>query len=165
MSPSKWATLHLASPSSLLTLAVVAPLLTLLSSLGSQLYSLRSIDRGVTLTRYANYSSINSQHCLVHHEANACEDIRIHYPSSTAFLACGIPEERTHWYPPSCRHDAAARREDSFIEDLFKYDIKTKLTTKLRIDGLEGDFINHGIDVYSFPNDTSKVFIDIFLGV
>lgn len=140
-----------------LNIGILTALLAVTWPYFSQFYALRNINRSVTLTRYANHSSLNNEHCVVHYDANACEDVRIHHESSTAFLACGNPEERTHWYPPSCNHNAAARREDSFREDLLTYNIRTKKTTRLEIEGLEGDFINHGIDVFSLPDDSSKV--------
>ncbi|PGH16649.1 hypothetical protein AJ80_05151 [Polytolypa hystricis UAMH7299] len=133
---------------------------------GPQLYSLipqckRVLlhDRSASLTKYAHHTPVNNEKCAVHYEANACEDARIHFASSTAFIACGDPEGRSHWYPPSNARDAAGRKNDSFQEDLFKYDIKRRKTTKLRIDGLEGDFISHGIDIYSFPNNPGKIHI------
>ncbi|TFK47136.1 paraoxonase 2 [Heliocybe sulcata] len=112
-----------------------------------------------SVTRWSNSTALNNDRCVVHTEANACEDIKIHFPSNTAFLACGDPEGRTHWYPSSARYDAKGRREESFREKLFKYDIKRKETTELRLIGLEGDFISHGIDIYTFTNDPSKVHI------
>ncbi|TFK47145.1 paraoxonase 2 [Heliocybe sulcata] len=112
-----------------------------------------------SITRWANSSALNNQRCVVHREADACEDVKIHFPSSTAFVSCGDPEQRMQWYPCSGRHNARGRRENSFKEHLFKYDIKSKRTTKLRVLGLEGDFITHGIDIYSFPDDPSKVHI------
>src|SRR6202012_6007849 len=96
------------------------------------------------LTQWSNHSRLNSEHCKVHYEADACEDIQIHWASSTAFVACGDPAERAFWYPPSLAYNATGRM--SFVENLFKYEIKTKKSTKLRIEGLEGDFVNHGIE-------------------
>lgn len=109
------------------------------------------------LVRWANSSALNNARCQVNYAANACEDVVIHSGSSTAFLACGDPEGRTHWYPPACVRDASSRPEASFREQLFKYDIHSKRTTELEIIGLDGDFVTHGLDVYSFPNDSSKV--------
>lgn len=121
------------------------------------LYTLRHTDRTEALTQWSNHSRLNSLNCKVHYETNACEDLSIHWPSSTAFIACGDPLERALWYPPSLAYNASGRSEESFREKLFKYDIKSKKTTRLRIDGLQGDFVNHGIDVYEFPNDPTKV--------
>ncbi|KZT25048.1 paraoxonase 2 [Neolentinus lepideus HHB14362 ss-1] len=111
------------------------------------------------ITRWENSSTLNNERCVVHQEADACEDVKIHFQSSTAFISCGDPEQRMQWYPCSGRHNARGRREDSFREHLFKYDIKRKETTKLRVIGLDGDFITHGIDVYSFPDEPSKIHI------
>ncbi|KZT25054.1 paraoxonase 2 [Neolentinus lepideus HHB14362 ss-1] len=116
------------------------------------------IDRA-SITRWTNSSALNNERCVVHREADACEDVKIHFASSTAFLACGDPEGRTHWYPSSARYDAAGRKEESFREHLFKYDIKRKETTELKIVGLEGDLITHGIDIYTFPNEPTKIHI------
>lgn len=135
----------------------IALLASFLYTPAAELYALRSIDRRATLTRYENNTAINNDKCIVHKEVNACEDVKIHFASSTAFIVCGDPEERVHFYPAAGNFDAASRREDSFREDLLKYDIRTKETTKLKIEGLEGDFITHGLDVYSFPEDSSKV--------
>lgn len=109
------------------------------------------------LTHWENSTALNNGDCTVDEIANACEDVKIHFASSTAFIACGDPVERTKWYPPACRHNAQARSEDSFRENVFKHDIKTGTTTELQIEGLEGDFVSHGIDIYQSPNDPSKV--------
>lgn len=109
------------------------------------------------LVHWANGPALNNEECVVNYAANACEDVKIHFGSNTAFLACGNPLERTHWYPPACVHDAASRSEASFREQLFKYDIKTGHTIELRIEGLEGDFVTHGIDLFQSPSDPSKV--------
>ncbi|KAK2792875.1 hypothetical protein FQN52_002553 [Onygenales sp. PD_12] len=110
-------------------------------------------NRQTALTRYSNHGPVNNQKCVVKYEANACEDVKIHFASSTAFIACGDPEGRSHWYPPSNARDAAGRSNETFREDLFKYDIKKGRTTKLRIEGLVGDFISHGIDVYGLEGE------------
>lgn len=107
------------------------------------------------LLRWANSGPLNNQDCVVNRVADACEDSVIHYPSSTAFLACGNPSERSAWYPAAGAHNASGRT--SFRESLFKYDIKTGRTTELRIEGLEGDFVTHGIDLLESPTSKSKV--------
>jgi arylesterase/paraoxonase len=144
-------------PRTLIRLLPVAIVVAILYLPASELYSFRRVDRTSALSHYTNHSGLNNDHCTVHYAANACEDVNIHFPSKTAFLACGDPEQRAHWYPPSCAHNADARSEESFREDLFKYNIRSRETTKLRIDGLDGDFINHGIDIYSLPDDPTKV--------
>jgi arylesterase/paraoxonase len=143
--------------SRLSVLAVLIILFSLLYRPALQLSTFRSEDHTARLTRYADSSPLNSDRCTVNYAADACEDVNIHFASSTAFLTCGNPAERVHWYPPSSAHNAAARSEDSFREYLFKYDIKKKKTTSLRLEGLSGDFITHGIDVYSLPDDPTKV--------
>ena len=109
------------------------------------------------LVQWKNSTALNNRDCTVDKIANACEDVKIHFSSGTAFLACGDPLERTKWYPPACRHDIGARSEASFRENLFKHDIKTGVTTELRVEGLDGDFVTHGIDLYQSPSDPSKV--------
>jgi arylesterase/paraoxonase len=145
------------SRSRLSAFAVLILLFSVLYRPAVQLYAFRWQDHTASLTRYADSSPLNSDRCTVNYAADACEDVSIHFASSTAFLTCGNPAERVHWYPPSSAHNAAARSEDSFREYLFKYDIKKKKTTRLRLEGLSGDFITHGIDVYSLPDDPTKV--------
>ncbi|KAK6385820.1 hypothetical protein LTS17_001392 [Exophiala oligosperma] len=111
------------------------------------------------LVRWENSTPLNDDQCVVHHEADACEDVKIHYASSTAFLACGDARERTNWYPCAGVRTVERRSESSFRESLFKYDIDTGKTTQLVIKGLEGDFITHGIDVFPLPEDSSKIHI------
>ena len=111
------------------------------------------------LLRWKDDEYLNNN-CIVHQTANACEDVKIHFASNTAFLACGDPKGRTAWYPGAGRHDAKNRQD--FREKLFNYDMKTKKTTELRIDGLEGDFVTHGLDVIDLPGDKSKVSLVIW---
>lgn len=118
------------------------------------------IDKPHVLQRWENSTALNSHDCRVTPRTagiDACEDVKIHFASRTAFLACGDPVERTHWYPCAGMRDAAARSEASFREKLFKYDLATGETVELRIEGLQGDFITHGIDLFSLPGDSSKV--------
>ena len=100
---------------------------------------------------------INNHKCQVSPIADACEDVKIHHRSSTAFLACGDPVERTHWFPPAQIRTMSKRKESSFKEKLFKYDLESGETTQLKIVGLEGDFANHGIDVIDVPGNDEKV--------
>lgn len=109
------------------------------------------------LVQWENSTELNNGECTVVSAANACEDVKIHFASSTAFVACGDPVGRTQWYPPACVRDVATRREETFREHLFKYDIKSGRTVKLDIKGLDGDFVNHGIDLFQSPSDPSKV--------
>ena len=114
------------------------------------------IDKG-RLVRWENSSHLNNENCRVIDTANACEDVKIHFPSRTAFLACGDPVERTHWYPCAGVRTVSLRAESSFREQLFKHDLETGETTELQIQGLEGDFITHGIDIFPLPGDASQV--------
>ncbi|EXJ54482.1 hypothetical protein A1O7_09822 [Cladophialophora yegresii CBS 114405] len=109
------------------------------------------------LVRWENSSHLNNGDCRVIDTANACEDVKIHFPSKTAFLACGDPVERTHWYPPSGVRTVSLRAESSFREQLFKYDLVTGDTTQLQLKGLEGDFITHGIDILTLPEDPLQI--------
>lgn len=109
------------------------------------------------LVKWSGSNPLNNGKCKVIQDANACEDVKIHYASNTAFLACGDPIERTHWYPCAGVRHPERRSEASFQEQLFKYDIKSGKTTELVLKGFDGDFITHGIDVYSFPDDPLKV--------
>ncbi|KIW93306.1 uncharacterized protein Z519_05911 [Cladophialophora bantiana CBS 173.52] len=111
------------------------------------------------LVRWENSSAFNNEDCQVIRTANACEDVKIHFPSHTAFLACGDPVERTHWYPCAGVRTVSRRAESSFREQLFKHDLETGETTELRIKGLEGDFVTHGIDIFPLPGDSSRIHI------
>jgi arylesterase / paraoxonase len=115
-----------------------------------------SIDK-TRLVRWENSTQLNNHDCRVLSEVSACEDVKIHARSGTAFLACGDSVERTRWYPCAGVRDAHLRSEDSFREKLFKYDLQSGVTTELKIRGLVGDFITHGIDVYELPDDPETV--------
>lgn len=115
-----------------------------------------NIDKS-RLVKWENSRSLNNGDCRVIKEMNACEDVKIHYASNTAFLACGDPWERRNWYPCAGMRDSAKRSEASFREYLFKHDLLSGRSTQLQLRGLEGDFITHGIDVFSTPEDPSKV--------
>lgn len=143
-------TITLASASAaVLSILCYYNLATVLSIAGGRV----TIDT-TRLGRWADSSTLNNGACVVDRTANGCEDVKIHHASSTAFLACGDPLERTRWYPAAnIRTDARS----SFRENLFKYDITKAKTTELKIHGLDGDLINHGLDIYSFPEDPSKV--------
>lgn len=138
--------------------SLLLPLLSfLLYSQSANIWALLGkvdIDK-TRLVRWANSTALNSENCQVIHAANACEDVKIHYASSTAFLACGDPLERTRWYP--CAGVRTVSLRQSFREQLFKYDLKTGKTTELQVRGLEGDFITHGIDILPLSDDSSKV--------
>ncbi|KAH8808639.1 paraoxonase 2 [Xylogone sp. PMI_703] len=111
------------------------------------------------LIRWENSTQLNNDNCQVFDAANACEDVRIHSASQTAFLACGDPFERTHWYPPACVRTVSRRSKTSFREYLFKHELKTGRTTQLQIKGLEGDFVTHGIDIFQSLQDSSMIHI------
>ena len=148
--------------SSRFLLTLLVPLVSiLLYTQSAQLWRLAGrvdIDK-TRLVRWENSSALNNDNCRVIDTANACEDVKIHFPSKTAFLACGDPVERTHWYPCAGVRTVSLRKESSFREQLFKSDLRSGKTTELQIKGLEGDFITHGIDVYTFPEDPSRVWL------
>lgn len=118
-----------------------------------------TIDKLGKLQQWADSAPLNNGACVVEYAANACEDVAVHFDSSTVFAACGDPRGRTKWYPPAGQRDAAGRPEASFREQLFKHDIKTGKTTELKIEGVEGDFVTHGIDVWPSAHDPTTVHI------
>jgi arylesterase/paraoxonase len=114
------------------------------------------------LVKWENSTALNNGNCRIVKEANACEDVKLHFGSNTAFLACGDPYERTKWYPCAGRRDAAGRSEASFREQLFKYDLKSDKLTQLVIKGLDGDLITHGLDIYEIPGQLNHVCIVVW---
>lgn len=142
--------------SSSLIILFVAAIIYAQSDLLWKLVGRANIDKS-RLVKWENSKALNNADCRVVEEMNACEDVKIHYPSNTAFLACGDPWERRSWYPCAGMRDAASRSKASFREFLFKYDILTGKSTQLQLRGLEGDFINHGIDVFSSPESPTTV--------
>ncbi|KIX03916.1 uncharacterized protein Z518_07469 [Rhinocladiella mackenziei CBS 650.93] len=140
---------------------VLVPLISVILYTQSAEYLWKLVGRveidKTRLVRWENSTALNNAECQVIKTANACEDVKIHYASQTAFLSCGDPWERTHWYPCAGVRDAHLRAESSFREPLFKHDLKTGQTTELQIKGLEGDFITHGIDILSLPGDSSRI--------
>ncbi|KAH0833570.1 Pon2 [Fonsecaea pedrosoi] len=141
-----------------LLLPLVAVLLYNQSSQLGRLVGRVEIDK-TRLVRWENSSALNNHDCQVIKAANACEDVKIHFPSHTAFLSCGDPVERTHWYPCAGVRTVSLRAESSFREQLFKHDLETGQTTELQIKGLEGDFITHGIDIFPLPEEASRIHI------
>jgi arylesterase / paraoxonase len=138
---------------------LVAITSVLLYTQSAQLWRLAGrveIDKA-RLVRWENSTQLNNHDCKVIDAADACEDVKIHFASRTAFLACGDSVERTHWYPCAGVRTVLRRAESSFREKLFTYDVESGTTTELRVEGLEGDFITHGIDVLSLPGDASQV--------
>ncbi|KAL1862861.1 hypothetical protein VTK73DRAFT_6600 [Phialemonium thermophilum] len=110
------------------------------------------------LVRWADSPALNNGACVVDQTADACEDVVVHFASSTAFVACGDPRGRTYWYPPAGQRDAAGRAAvSSFREKLFKHDIKTGKTVELELRGVDGDFVTHGLDLWASPEDPTKV--------
>jgi arylesterase/paraoxonase len=142
-------------PLSLITLIFAAIIYTQ-SNILWKFVGRANIDK-TRLIKWENSKELNNENCQVIKDMNACEDVKIHYASNTAFVACGDPYERKSWYPCAGMRNAAARSEASFREYLFKYDVMTGKSTQLQLHGLEGDFITHGIDIFSIPGSSSKV--------
>jgi arylesterase / paraoxonase len=107
------------------------------------------------LELYSNQTGINNYKCFVNDIVNACEDVKIHFDSGTAFLACGDPAQRQFYYPPSCALDESRRTD--FREKFFKYDIDSNSTTELKVVNYDGDIITHGIDVISDGTDRVRL--------
>ncbi|CAK7203348.1 hypothetical protein SEUCBS139899_006081 [Sporothrix eucalyptigena] len=116
-----------------------------------------TIDKASKLQQWATSAPLNNGACVVDYTANACEDVVIHTASGTVFAACGDPRGRTQWYPPAGQRNAAGRA--SYLEQLFKHDIVSGKTTELQIKGIDGDFVTHGIDIWSSPTDPSTIHI------
>ena len=119
-----------------------------------------TIDKAGKLQQWAGSGPFNNGACVVEASTNACEDVFVHAASGTVFVACGDPRGRTLWFPPAGPRNAKAREEaGGFREHLFKHNIAAGTTTELRLEGVEGDFVTHGIDVWSSPTDPSLVHI------
>lgn len=53
--------------------------------------SLIGRDTQHPLERYANETILNNHNCFVDSQVDACEDVKIHFVSGIAFLACDSP--------------------------------------------------------------------------
>lgn len=88
--------------------------------------------------------TLNTQGCRVDPRMDACEDAEIHYPSSTAFLACSSVKARAAWFPPLVRRDPPPRNES---DPVFAYNLKAWTNkgalTQLNLKYPEGDLTNH----------------------
>ncbi|KAK7432886.1 hypothetical protein QQZ08_000357 [Neonectria magnoliae] len=89
----------------------------------------------------------------------ACEDVKIHAPSSTAFLACGYPLDRLQFYPSAGRYNFSTERKH--LEYFIKYEIETNTTIRLEIEGWSGDedLVLHGLDIWQPAGDASQIYI------
>ncbi|CAK7267424.1 hypothetical protein SEPCBS119000_002539 [Sporothrix epigloea] len=118
------------------------------------------IDKAGKLQQWADSAPLNNGACVVDATANACEDVVVHAPSGTVFAACGDPRARTQWFPPAGQRNARGRAAlAGFREQLFQHDLATGKTTELLLEGVDGDFVTHGIDIWSSPTDPSLVHI------
>ncbi|KAF2429269.1 calcium-dependent phosphotriesterase [Tothia fuscella] len=109
------------------------------------------------LTTHLSHGPSNNNKCWTFPEGKACEDIRIHHESGTAFLACGYPETRTVFYPPLGTYDTKGAR--SYREYFLKYDIENNKTSALDTVGWDGDLVLHGIDLYLDFKDSKTLYL------
>ncbi|KIW07114.1 uncharacterized protein PV09_01989 [Verruconis gallopava] len=106
-------------------------------------------------TVHIDHKPLNNDKCKKFPEGQACEDVRIHQDSSTAFLACGYPETRRYFYPPI--RIVSTTAANSYREYFLKYDLETGKTTQLDVVGWDGDLVLHGIDIRVRPEDSSTI--------
>ena len=83
----------------------------------------------------------------------ACEDMII--IGDEAFLACGNTAGRLQFYPGAGQADASKRTD--WNEPAYKLDLKTRKLTKLQRVGYTGDNVLHGIDVWRFKDDPTRI--------
>ncbi|KAH7074789.1 paraoxonase 2 [Paraphoma chrysanthemicola] len=78
----------------------------------------------------------------------ACEDVKFHYPTNTAFLACGNLTNRMEWYPAGGFF--APPKNKVYHEYFLKYDVDSNVTTRLSIENWnpEEDLVLHGLDIW-----------------
>ncbi|OAL37946.1 hypothetical protein AYO20_02779 [Fonsecaea nubica] len=105
--------------------------------------------------RYLGHGGLNNEHCWTDPSGKTCEDVKIHHETDTAFLACGDPVGRSQFYPPINNHWTSKRKD--FREYFLKYDIKGNKTTRMEVRGWDGDLVLHGIDIWRFKDDPSKI--------
>ncbi|CAK7270417.1 hypothetical protein SEPCBS57363_004090 [Sporothrix epigloea] len=114
------------------------------------------IDKAGKLQQWADSVPLNNGACIVDTTANAV----VHEASGTLFAACGDPRGRTQWFSPAGQRNARGRAATvGFREQSFQHDLATGKTTELLLEGVEGDFVIHGIDIWSSPTDSSLVHI------
>ncbi|KAI8932342.1 hypothetical protein NX059_010535 [Plenodomus lindquistii] len=103
------------------------------------------------------YGALNNDRCWKQFDAEACEDVKIHEASSTAFLACGSLAQREIWYPPLERRNTSAPQP--YVEYFMKYDIERNVSMRMQIEGLpEGaDLVLHGFDLRQVEGDPSEI--------
>lgn len=111
---------------------------------------------------YVDYGGFNNDRCWMNSVGKACEDVKVHYPSNTAFLACGNPEDRLEFYPGAGRHNSSPSR--SYLEYLIKYDIDANITTRLEIENwnIQRDLVLHGLDIWEQREDPDSKEIYIY---
>ncbi|CAN9354268.1 unnamed protein product [Alternaria alternata] len=104
------------------------------------------------------YGNINNNNCWKHIEGQACEDVKIHDASSTAFLACGNSTQRQNaWYPPIENRDRSS--EQAIHEYFLKYDIERNLTTRLQLENWNqgDDLVLHGLDIWQSDESPNEI--------
>ncbi|KAF2180272.1 hypothetical protein K469DRAFT_693427 [Zopfia rhizophila CBS 207.26] len=75
-----------------------------------------------------------------------------------AYALIGPGRGPTRWYSRVINRFWTAGQE-SLNESLWKYDLVSGQSTQLELIGLKGDFATHGLDVYSLPDDKTKIFL------
>ncbi|KAI8852970.1 hypothetical protein BC829DRAFT_383429 [Chytridium lagenaria] len=87
----------------------------------------------------------------------ACEDVAIHHPSGTAFLACDDHVARRQYWPPLNLWNTSYAGTGR----IYALDLKTSELTKLKIDGLPTSLTTHGIGIWWDPKSPNDVVLNI----
>ncbi|KAJ3204013.1 hypothetical protein HDU67_009815 [Dinochytrium kinnereticum] len=85
----------------------------------------------------------------------ACEDVSIHHPSGTAFLACDDLDSRLQYWPPLDHHNTSFAGTGM----IYKLDLKTNEFTKLDLDGVS--LTTHGIGLWWDPETPEDVIMNL----
>ncbi|KAJ1910176.1 hypothetical protein IWQ60_010793 [Tieghemiomyces parasiticus] len=110
------------------------------------------------LTAFVNFGTIffnyrhgvkpfNTDGCVQLNVPGGCEDIVIHAPSHTAFLACGRLDLRTQWFPPLERLIKLTAESDA----VYKYHLKSGELVPLTFVNFTGIYRSHGLTIYEHP--------------
>ncbi|KAH0827723.1 Pon2 [Fonsecaea pedrosoi] len=105
-------------------------------------------------TKYAGHGNYNNEACYTYTIGKACEDVKIHAPSNTAFLgACGSPEDRLQYYPGAGLVGAPP--------DRYYMEYLTNVSTRLEIENWNAtrDLVLHGLDIWQPVGDDSMIYI------
>lgn len=88
--------------------------------------------------------------CELEPRMDACEDIEIHYPSHTAFLACADLESRVKWFPPLVKRE----RPSVAADPIFAYDLSAgkvglkRLELKFPENAASRELYTHGLGIW-----------------